>query len=511
MIGVIAQPSEYPAVREFFELLKTPWEFHAEGKAYDAVLRHGDRETPEADAKVTVVYGGRRTAFDARHDIRIASEDRGPRVLSVYGRQVPVYGESAAFQVGERQPAMVSLGSPGRSVVRIGYDLFGEIRTLLTVGQPAAYANVPALELHIETLRRTIVAKGVRLAEVPPVPDGYRFIACLTHDVDHPLLSRHRFDATMFGFLYRATVGSALRLLRGRLAMRCLLQNWTAAMKLPLVHLGFSRDIWKDFARYRELEKGAPSTFFVMPFRGRCGRNAPGRRACAYGAQDIADQIRLLVAAGQEIGLHGIDAWCDARAGRAELDEIRRFAGQAEVGSRMHWLYYNQESPAVLEQAGADYDSTVGYNETVGYRAGTTQVYKPFQARRLMELPLHVMDTALFYPCYLNLSAEDAWGRVREIIDQAVEFGGCVTVNWHDRSIAPERLWGGFYSELIDCLRSQGAWFATAAQTVAWFRKRRAAAFDTNDGWDAGDGLPGLQLRFRHEAEPSGATIGAPV
>ena len=45
------------------------------------------------------------------------------------------------------------------------------------------------------------------------------------------------------------------------------------------------------------------------------------------------------------------------------------------------------------------YDSTIGYNETVGYRAGTTQPYRPLAASRLLELPLHVMDTALFYPC----------------------------------------------------------------------------------------------------------------
>ena len=46
----------------------------------------------------------------------------------------------------------------------------------------------------------------------------------------------------------------------------------------------------------------------------------------------------------------------------------------------------------------------MGYNETVGYRAGTTQAYKPLEASRLLELPLHVMDTALFYPAYLGLS-----------------------------------------------------------------------------------------------------------
>jgi hypothetical protein len=38
MIGVLSAPSEHPAVREFFELFKTPWEFYARDRTYDVVL-----------------------------------------------------------------------------------------------------------------------------------------------------------------------------------------------------------------------------------------------------------------------------------------------------------------------------------------------------------------------------------------------------------------------------------------------------------------------------------------
>ena len=141
---------------------------------------------------------------------------------------------------------------------------------------------------------------------------------------------------------------------------------------------------------------------FVIPFKNYPGKNshglAPRFRAARYGARDIADTIGKIMAAGCEVGLHGIDAWLDSSRGREELEEIRRLTGVSEIGVRMHWLYYDQQSPVALEQAGAAYDSTIGYNETVGYRAGTTQAYKPLPATRLLELPLHVMDTALFYP-----------------------------------------------------------------------------------------------------------------
>ncbi len=402
-------------------------------------------------------------------------------------------------------------------LARIGYDLFGEVRTLLTVGQPPVNASVPALELHIALLRDLIVECGIPLAEIPPVPDGYQFVACLTHDVDHPAIRQHKWDHTTFGFLYRATLGSLLKLICGHMTVQNLFRNWAAALKLPFIHLGVAKDFWREFDdRYLEMEKGLHSTFFVIPFSGQPGRKsdgaAPAMRAARYGAQDIADAIRKLAAAGCEVGLHGIDAWLDSAKGRQELQEIRNITSSSEVGVRMHWLYFDQQSPLVLEQAGAAYDSTVGYNETVGYRAGTTQVYKPLGVTRLLELPLHVMDTALFYPSHLALSPRQAKALLAPMLENAVRFGGTLTVNWHDRSLAPERLWGEFYRDLIQELQTRGAWFATAGQATSWFRNRRAAGFEIDPmeprtvrvklAVDQCDNLPEMRLRV-HNARKS--------
>jgi len=261
-----------------------------------------------------------------------------------------------------------------------------------------------------------------------------------------------------------------------------------------------------------KLEKGLPSSFFFITFQDFAGdtrgSRAPSRRGAKYAAAGVADQIDQLMRSGCEIGLHGVNAWIDSSRGRHELDEIRRITGKEEIGVRMHWLYFDQDSPAALEGAGASYDSTVGYNETVGYRAGTTQVYKPLEAARLLELPLHIMDTALLFPSYLHCSDEKASLRISRIVDNASQFGGTVTVNWHDRSLASERLWGDCYVRLLDQFREKRAWFATASDAVSWFRKRRSARFD-NVTWESGvlrievsvealDELPGLQLRVQH-------------
>jgi len=491
MIGVIADASEHDVVSEFFELFKTPWEFFRPDRTYEVVLCAGNCPL-DATAKLLIVYAGKKTESDEKQRVRLSREYQTPRFLTSNSDRVPIYGSTVTFaneadallkDEASQECAGYVYEIDGFSRARIGYDLFSEVRSLLTVGQPPANANIPTLEVHIALLRHIITGCNIPLVEIPPVPEGFNFIACLTHDVDHPSIRQHKWDHTMFGFLYRATVGSLQKFVCGRSSLHDLLANWVATLKLPLVYLGFAKDFWREFAdRYQLLEQEVRSTFFILPFKNRPGKNsrgsAPPFRASGYGADDIGDIIHKLTSSGQEVGLHGIDAWIDSSAGREELKEIQRLTGISSTGVRMHWLYYDQNSPSTLEQAGAAYDSTFGYNETVGYRAGTTQVFKPLATDHLMELPLHVMDTALFYPSRLEMSPKQASALLTQMQDKVVRFGGVLTVNWHDRSVVPERLWDAPYRHLLATLKSRGTWFATAGETVSWFQMRRSAIFE---------------------------------
>src|SRR5215472_14078933 len=355
MIGVIADRSEQDIVREFFELFKTPWEFYREDRGYDVVLCAGECEVRVA-GRVVLCYSGEQTRFDSEHKNPFVRQRKDPCTLSYLGDRIPIYSQSVTFVGGnpgflteqESGEAAVYLDqSPHRVLVRIGYDLFAEVRTLLTVGQPGANGSIPALELHIAVLRDLITTCGISLVEIPPVPEGFSFIACLTHDVDHPSVRQHKRDHTIVGFLWRAIFGSLRNVLRGRMSLRDLATNWAAALNLPFVHLGVAKDFWRNFNdRYVEIENGLPSTLFVIPFKGCAGRTrtgaAPAFRAAGYGARDLADAIKKVTGTGHEVGLHGIDAWLDHSKGSEEIAEIRRVTGASEIGVRMHWLYYDR-------------------------------------------------------------------------------------------------------------------------------------------------------------------------
>jgi len=193
------------------------------------------------------------------------------------------------------------------------------------------------------------------------------------------------------------------------------------------------------------------------------------------------DTFLLLLSQGCEAGVHGIDSWHSKGKARLERDRIAQISASGKVGIRMHWLCLNDDTFLLLDQAGYDYDSTVGFNEAVGFRAGTAQAYKPIGSEHLLELPMHIQDSALFNPGRMNMTTNDAAQLCNQILDHcAGQMGGVFTLLWHQRSIGPERLWGPFYSFLIKKLRDEGGWFATCQECVDWFRMRRSARFMPN-------------------------------
>ena len=492
MLGVAAADHDLDVVAELFELFKTPWEPAAPGRHYDVVLSAGI-DVQGIDARVVLAYGAASHGSDTAHCG--TREAQSGTELSWGETRLPLFGRAGLFETGS-SPSLLSLdGQPadhracvgGRVVWRVGYDLFSEIRHLLTTGQPEAYAPTPTLEWHIELLRQLLLKSGASFVEIPPRPAGFDFTCCLTHDLDFFGIRRQGLGPSLAGFVARASVGTLVDWARGRRPASEVARNWGALLSLPMVLLRLAPDFWKPFDDYEQVEHSLPSTYFVIPFKQKPGVGpdgaAPGSRAVCYQASEIRDDIRRAVARGREVAVHGIDSWCDADAGRTEMGELVSVTGKSRTGVRMHWLYFDSESPARLEEAGFDYDSTWGYNAAVGFRPGTSQVFRLPGTRSLMELPLTIMDSALFYRGRMNLTREEARRRCSAIVAYARRFGGSVVINWHDRSLAPERLWGRSYRELLNEVR-QGdrAWFATAQDAVDWFRWRRSIAFRPESG-----------------------------
>jgi hypothetical protein len=505
VIGVISKVEQAATVEEFFELFKTPWEYYVPGRTYNVIVAT-THDIPTIDTGVLLVFGPETKSTDAANSIAVRLKHTGGSV-DFQGVGLPIFGALSTFEEGSRgTPCLMAksgvaglrlVSKTGTILIRVGYDLMQEVQLLLSAGQPIEFAHVPTLEIHISMLRYWILSAGISLLEIPPAPAGHGFTVCLTHDIDFVGIKNHKFDHTMWGFLYRSTVGALSRFFRKRISFGRLLVCWRAAASLPFVYIGWVKDFWIPFEWYLRVEKNLPATYFVIPFKRRGGEQVPGkyasRRASAYGVADILRWTTNLQEEGCELGVHGIDGWHSVEKGCAELTKIAEVSGKTAIGVRTHWLLQNNGTASVLDEAGYFYDSTAGYNETIGYRCGTTQVFRPLSAKALLELPMHIQDGAMFYGNRLDLTEPQAHEHCQQLIENAGQYGGVLTVLWHDRSHGPERFWGDFYVNLLEELKSSDAWFATAGQAVSWFRKRRSVKFERRGAGNSGRICPGSE------------------
>jgi hypothetical protein len=352
-------------------------------------------------------------------------------------------------------------------------DFFEKIRNALSIGRPNVHE--PVCEVVLDNLRRKL-CEHLRLVEIPPSPWDYTYMVALTHDVDLLSVRERRW------------------LSAGYATFQCLCKGMVIeACRIFLAKCGACKDPWDLFPCWMEMEKelGVRSTFFFLPFQNKPGAHSPSIRAGCYSLEDAP--LPELIRNGWEVGVHGIDNWTDEGSGKDEIELFRRF-GLVNIGNRVHWLIYDENSLVILDRAGYFYDSTVGYNDDIGFRAGTLQVYRPAGTQNLVELPLHIQDIALFgkscwelsdkrwikIPC-LNLDLDKAAERISGLMDYAKKYGGVVTILWHYESISSPAHLEFMYRNLVKKAQSDKAWIAPAGSVVQWFLARRSLRITCTD------------------------------
>ncbi|HLV31784.1 MAG TPA: hypothetical protein VKY57_09470 [Chitinispirillaceae bacterium] len=435
------------------------------------------------DCKLLIIYNNKRTIWDEKSDISI--EDTNIESVFFDSFELPFYCKASCLTGGNavlscsKSNRIISAKNSNGSITRFGYNLFAETETILSKGQPLKYGSTPSIDLHISFLKNTIIEAGVTLIEIPPVPSGFSFFGCLTHDVDYIGIRTHALDHSVAGFFYRAIPKSIIFFFKRRITLSILIRNLFAALSLPLVYLGIKKDFWTQFKWFIENEKEFPSTYFLSPFKNKAGdKNQSRMRAMRYQASDISDIITELQANGDEIGVHGIDSWHDEHKGKEELKQITSLTGYSSAGIRVHWLCSFEDTPKIIEAAGYDYDSTTGYNEIPGFKAGTFQPHIPPGCSSLLEIPMHIQDCTLFYPERMNLTEKEVYPVFDKFIKLCSNMGGVLTCLWHQRSPGPERNWGNAYKFLIMKIKNSNGYFATCMQIAKWFRIRRQIQFN---------------------------------
>jgi hypothetical protein len=162
----------------------------------DKILLCAGRDVPANDAALVIIFASQPVSSDETASAKSEAQT-DPTIFKQDNFELPIYGQRLV-ENSSRQIIFRRGQTNGRPFVRVGFDLFSEIRHLLTTGQPVEHAATPTLERHIAFLRELILSHALPLVEIPPHPAGHDFIVCLTHDVDHVGIRNHRIALDIF-------------------------------------------------------------------------------------------------------------------------------------------------------------------------------------------------------------------------------------------------------------------------------------------------------------------------
>jgi len=255
-----------------------------------------------------------------------------------------------------------------------------------------------------------------------PVLAGVKHHVIVTHDVDY--LPQGRWEAVA-----RLVKNSAAALvvhrrpgLAGQLLLRAIQTGFGGRNPLDQIPNLISLEVARKIS----------ATYFIIPRRAH-------RRDGNYDIKDhiLTDCLDLLATSGMEVGLHGSYSSMDNPPTLNEEFQLLRTAGCNPCGNRQHWLRFTmQRLIPELEAAGAAYDSSLGWSDSLGFRAGACFPFPPYyfaeeRPARFLEIPLVVMDVALVFG--RERTSPSGWlSEVSQVLDMSRRFGwGGIAILWH--------------------------------------------------------------------------------
>jgi hypothetical protein len=306
----------------------------------------------------------------------------------------------------------------------------------------AEWSQLDPLDPPLERLRRRLGLKDKG------------FAVALTHDVDTP------WRWTRIGVR-----GSAARLKSNVLQLRAApaFREATALAAAPVHRLRGTDPNW----RFREIlaRERTGSTFFVL-----AGHNDPHDGAAPERYDELRPRlVDAIRDAGGEVGLHGsYTAADDLERLDEERARLEAIAGPV-LGHRYHYLRVDPHRN--LTRLPFRYDTTLGFPDAVGFRAGIARPFHPWDFVRdapaeILEIPLAAMDATLAEERYLGLSAKRAEPRLRGLLDWAASNGGAFSVLWHPDRFDPLTSggWDRLYWRFLDEVQARGGVCMSAAE-----------------------------------------------
>jgi hypothetical protein len=170
---------------------------------------------------------------------------------------------------------------------------------------------------------------------------------------------------------------------------------------------------------------------------------ASARAANDTGYDPRCHAIRAMIedfrAQGVEMGVHpGYESYQSRDTFSAEVSALQELFGKKQLGGRQDFLRWEPQTWIEWETRGLAYDSSVGFADRAGFRAGTCYPYRPWilseqREAKLLEIPLIAMDETFY--SHQKLEPDETLVRLRELVARCRAVGGVFTLLWHNTRI----------------------------------------------------------------------------
>jgi peptidoglycan/xylan/chitin deacetylase (PgdA/CDA1 family) len=165
-----------------------------------------------------------------------------------------------------------------------------------------------------------------------------------------------------------------------------------------------------------------------------------------------------------EIGIHPSYVSNSKSTLNYEISSLEKVVGQPVIKSRQHFLMlaFPKTYQQLLNNNIAQ-DFTLGYPETLGFRASTCTPFYWFDLSKnekttLKIYPLGLMDGTLKE--YLKLAPEEAIQQAKTLIDWYKKYNGTFVLLWHNSSfneLEGWKSWNTVYEEILQYLNEHSA------------------------------------------------------
>ncbi len=290
-------------------------------------------------------------------------------------------------------------------------------------------------------------------------PEDKKFAVALTHDVDDIYVNTRDIFGSFTNCMIHGNLKEIPHLIKGKIDKK----------KSPYINFQQIIDIEEEY-------KARSTFFFLVKPDPDFGNN--------YYSKDIEPEIKKILDRNCEIGYHTrYHIFENVEKIKNEKIELERVIGKEVIGVRNHHLRFKiPNSWHVLQKSGFGYDSTLHYNDMVGFRNGMCHPFYPYDVEKnktidILEIPLTISDIAL--RSFMKINPKKAWDYIKTIIDITEKFGGVVTILWHSWTFSLpisaagwfSKDWTKLYYKILSYCSEKDAWL-TNCQDICDYEKK---------------------------------------